>query len=267
MPGFEEIARCDAPAEEVWKLLHDPARFPDWWAGVEKVERMGDTVTRYMEAWPDFAYPTQVSARRDEAQVTVSCCSRTSATTGRSRRRRTAVSSRCAWRSQRPTRRGWKRCAKRCGPPSRASWPWPSGMRAVRRGIDARATGTVDRGRHQLRVGSPLTLEDSEPEPDLAVIPHDAPRPYHPATAALVIEVSASSLQRDLARKPSLYAAAGIDEYWVIDLDGRRVVTHRDTRSYGYAEVVEVHAGGELAPAGLEIGAVGLDDLLRAAAA
>jgi hypothetical protein len=71
----------------------------------------------------------------------------------------------------------------------------------------------------------------------------------------------------DLARKPSLYAAAGVDEYWVIDLDGRRVVAHRAPRNEGYDEVVEVRAGGELVAAGLEIGAVGLDDLLRAAAA
>lgn len=126
---------------------------------------------------------------------------------------------------------------------------------------------TIDRGRYQLRVGSPLTLEGSEPEPDLAIIPHDAPRPYHPATAALVIEVSVSSLKRDLARKPSLYAAAGVDEYWVIDLEGRRAVIHRDPREDGYAEVTQVHRTGELVPAGLGIGAVTLEDLLRAAAA
>ncbi len=118
-----------------------------------------------------------------------------------------------------------------------------------------------------MRAGSPLTLEDSEPEPDLVVIPHNAPRPYHQATAALVIVVSVSSLRRDLVRKPSLYAAAGVDEYWVIDLDGRRAVIHRDPRRDGYADVVEVHAGGKLIPAGVAVGAMGLDDLLRAAAA
>lgn len=125
----------------------------------------------------------------------------------------------------------------------------------------------IDPERYELRVGSPLTLERSEPEPDLAIIPHEAPRPYHPATAALVIEVSVSSLRRDLARKPSLYAAAGVGEYWVIDLDGRRAVVHRRPRSDAYAEVAEVDAGGELVPTGLATGAVGLDELLRAAAA
>lgn len=128
-------------------------------------------------------------------------------------------------------------------------------------------TDTVDRDRYQVRVGSPLTLAGSEPEPDLTVIPHDAPRPYHPATAALVIEVSVSSLRRDLVRKASLYAAAGVDEYWVIDLDGRRAIVHRDPRDDGYAEVAELHCKGELVPARLEIAPVALDELLRAAAA
>lgn len=73
MPAFEESAVCRAPAEEVWKLLHDPARFPDWWAGVERVEAGGGEVARYMEAWPEFAYPTRVSTRREQGRVTVSC--------------------------------------------------------------------------------------------------------------------------------------------------------------------------------------------------
>ena len=44
-----------APPEEVWKLLYDPARFPDWWAGIETVEsgaRVGYTM--YPEGYPDF---------------------------------------------------------------------------------------------------------------------------------------------------------------------------------------------------------------------
>lgn len=123
----------------------------------------------------------------------------------------------------------------------------------------------IDPEQYELRIGSPLTLEGSEPEPDLAVIPHDVPRPYHPATAALVIEVSVSSLQRDLARKPSLYAAAGVEEYWVIDLDGHRAVPHRHPEGDGYAEVAEVGVGGELVPAGLDIRAMGVEELLRAA--
>lgn len=73
MPAFEVSAVCRAPAEEIWKLLHDPARFPEWWSGLERVEAAGGEVSRYMEAWPDFAYPTRVSSRREHGRVTVSC--------------------------------------------------------------------------------------------------------------------------------------------------------------------------------------------------
>ena len=79
----------------------------------------------------------------------------------------------------------------------------------------------VDLDRYEVRVASPLTLEDSEPEPDLAVIALDAPRPYHPATATLLIEIAASSLHRDLDTKTGIYATAGVPEYWVLDLAQR----------------------------------------------
>ena len=39
MPGFTLSASCRAPVEEVWKLLFDPARFPDWWVGIETVHK------------------------------------------------------------------------------------------------------------------------------------------------------------------------------------------------------------------------------------
>jgi Uma2 family endonuclease len=126
----------------------------------------------------------------------------------------------------------------------------------------------VDPERHEVRVASPLTLEGSEPEPDVAVIAHAAPRPYHPATAALVIEVSASSLQRDLQHKPALYARAQVDEYWVVDLEGRRVVVHRAPHHDGYGESVEAHADSRLTAASV-VGppALVVEELLRAAAA
>lgn len=73
MPSFELRATCNAPAEEVWKLLHDPSRFPEWWAGMDRVEQQnGGNVTRYMEAWPDFPYPTRVSRGKD-GRIVVSC--------------------------------------------------------------------------------------------------------------------------------------------------------------------------------------------------
>jgi uncharacterized protein YndB with AHSA1/START domain len=72
MPAFEDRAVCRAAASEVWKLLYDPARFPEWWAGMERVEAADGTVSRFMTAWPDFAYPTRVEAG-GEGRIVISC--------------------------------------------------------------------------------------------------------------------------------------------------------------------------------------------------
>ena len=72
-----------------------------------------------------------------------------------------------------------------------------------------------------LRVQGPLTLsEDSEPEPDLAVVraEDEASDERHPSTALLVIEVSEDSLARDRGVKAQLYARARIPEYWIVNL-------------------------------------------------
>jgi Uma2 family endonuclease len=68
----------------------------------------------------------------------------------------------------------------------------------------------IDTSRFWLRVGMPLSLGHSEPEPDIAVVAADAEAPYHPGAAALAVEVSHSSLRCDLKVKPRIYAAAGI---------------------------------------------------------
>jgi uncharacterized protein YndB with AHSA1/START domain len=76
MPEFEDSARAEAPPEQVWKLLYDPARFPDWWAGVGSVETAeGGAYTMYPEGYPDFPMPQQLraSAAGTAGGVTISC--------------------------------------------------------------------------------------------------------------------------------------------------------------------------------------------------
>lgn len=74
MPEFSERSTCAAPPQEVWKLLHDPERFPDWWAGTDRMESAGDGgVTRYAAGDPDFPFPLDVAARRDGAAIVISC--------------------------------------------------------------------------------------------------------------------------------------------------------------------------------------------------
>ena len=74
MPSFHDTATSTAPPEEVWKLLYDPARFPDWWAGIETVEvgRPGQ-YTIYPDGYPDFPMAQLLNTERDQQRVTVSC--------------------------------------------------------------------------------------------------------------------------------------------------------------------------------------------------
>jgi Uma2 family endonuclease len=82
-----------------------------------------------------------------------------------------------------------------------------------------------------VRAQLPLALgEYSEPEPDVAVVV-GGPRDYaetHPTAALLVVEVSDSTLSFDRDTKGSLYAAASIPEYWIVDLAHRRLEIYRD---------------------------------------
>jgi len=72
-----------------------------------------------------------------------------------------------------------------------------------------------------------LTLT-SEPIPDLFVVPGKA-RDYtnHPTTALLVVEVSDTTLSHDRNRKGSLYAAARIQDYWIVNLVDHRLEVYR----------------------------------------
>jgi Uma2 family endonuclease len=83
-----------------------------------------------------------------------------------------------------------------------------------------------------VRVQMPLVLGQwSDPVPDLAVVP-GSPRDHvtNPTTALLVVEVADTSLAIDTGEKARLYAAAGIADYWVIDLNNRVIIAHRDPR-------------------------------------
>ena len=74
MPSFHDTATSQAPPEDVWKLLYDPSRFPDWWAGVGTVELGGEgEYTMYPEGYPDFPMAQLLDTERDNQRVTVSC--------------------------------------------------------------------------------------------------------------------------------------------------------------------------------------------------
>jgi Uma2 family endonuclease len=82
-----------------------------------------------------------------------------------------------------------------------------------------------------VRTQAPVSLDDeSEPEPDLVVVP-GRPADYrqsHPARPALAVEVAESSLAFDRRHKGSLYARAGIQDYWIVNLVDRVLEVYRN---------------------------------------
>jgi Uma2 family endonuclease len=82
-----------------------------------------------------------------------------------------------------------------------------------------------------VRIQAPLALDDeSAPEPDLAVVRGSRAdyRHAHPSVAALIVEVADSSLAFDREHKGSLYARAGADDYWIVNLIDRVLEVYRD---------------------------------------
>jgi Uma2 family endonuclease len=110
----------------------------------------------------------------------------------------------------------------------------------------------------------PLVLgQDLDPEPDFAVIA-GTPRGSsgHPTMADLVIEVADSSLGFDVNDKRLLYAKAGISEYWVVDVNGRRLHVYRDPRAGDYATQQTFGPAESVSPLAAPLATVRVADLL-----
>jgi hypothetical protein len=106
----------------------------------------------------------------------------------------------------------------------------PKLSRSLSRSSSLGQENTVDLT-NQARVQLPLTLSDmSEPEPDFALVPlasrFDGPRHYDHVD--LVFEAAHTSLPFDRGEKASLYAKAGVPDYWILNLKKGRLEVRRD---------------------------------------
>ena len=118
----------------------------------------------------------------------------------------------------------------------------------------------------------PITLSNSEPEPDIVVVRGDT-RQYldrHPGAEdiALIIEVSDTTLQRDRTVKKRIYARAGISTYWIVNLVEEQVEMYfqplveveqpdySQRLDFGRSAVIPIIIEGR------EIGAIAVDALL-----
>jgi len=123
-----------------------------------------------------------------------------------------------------------------------------------------------------IRQASPVALdEESEPEPDLAVVSGD-PRDYlggHPSRPVLVVEVSLTRLAFDRDYKSSLFARAAIADYWIVNLvdrvlEIRRRATTSDHAPYGWAyeEFTVLGPGESVSPIAAPFASIPVADLL-----
>lgn len=122
---------------------------------------------------------------------------------------------------------------------------------------------------YTLSIQSPLRVNDrSEPEPDIAVLRGDPQEiDEHPTTALLVVEVSDTTLLFDRQKKPSLYAEAGVPEYWIVNLVDLRLEVRRTPRCdtngiWGYADTRLFHVGDVVSPVSAAHASVSVADLL-----
>ena len=123
-----------------------------------------------------------------------------------------------------------------------------------------------------VRAQMPVALDDeSAPEPDLAIVPGARAdyRASHPARPALALEVADSSLDFDRERKGSLYARAGVQDYWIVNLIDRVLEVYRDPgpdplAPYGwrYRSVTTVAPPAVVAPLALPSTRIAVADLL-----
>lgn len=115
-----------------------------------------------------------------------------------------------------------------------------------------------------VRPGNPFEVQpDSMPEPDLAIVDRsDSSWNSTPERAHLIVEVSFSSLKKDLDRKARIYARAGVPEYWVVNLKALVVHVHLEPRRNGYAVVHDVAPPAELQPTYLQLPPIALSELL-----
>ncbi|MCC7367537.1 MAG: Uma2 family endonuclease [Chloroflexi bacterium] len=122
-------------------------------------------------------------------------------------------------------------------------------------------------GRAVVAVQNPIVLPGlSRPQPDVAVL---RPRPdfYGRSTATpsdvlTLVEVADTTLTYDRDTKGPMYAAAGIVEYWIINVAAGEVIVHRQPTPTGYASVTTLRRGDTVTPVMFPDVPVAISDLL-----
>lgn len=107
---------------------------------------------------------------------------------------------------------------------SAVNWSHVVGCRKTEHVLEALFAGVA-----WINARNPIPTEDSDPEPDVMVVPgRFEDYSDHPTNALLIVEVASATLDKDTTIKAEIYALAGVTDYWVLDLDNRRLIVFRD---------------------------------------
>jgi Uma2 family endonuclease len=109
-----------------------------------------------------------------------------------------------------------------------------------------------------VREGKPITLvtSNTEPQPDIAIVREPRSlylqRHPYPENIYLLVEVSKSTIAFDTGNettdKPRIYASASINEYWVVDVDNRKLIVYRQPENDEYQQKTEYLDGARISP-------------------
>jgi Uma2 family endonuclease len=131
--------------------------------------------------------------------------------------------------------------------------------------------GVFPRERYWVRMQMPLNLGlETEPQPDVAVAPGPkSSYKEHPTTASPLVEVSDTTLQVDRGKKAGLYARAGIEDYWIVNLVDRVLEVHRQPVAdktaplgFRYQEITVLGAADTVTPLAAPQAVIAVADLL-----
>lgn len=134
-------------------------------------------------------------------------------------------------------------------------------LKAIDRVIPA---GMTVRGQVPLVLG-----QDTDPFPDVAVVPGDDGDylTVHPTSAHLVVEIADTTLDEDQTTKAELYAAGGVPEYWIVDVNARLLHVHRDPQplpgATAYRTTFTLDTTATINPVAIPSVSIRVSDLIR----
>ncbi len=119
-----------------------------------------------------------------------------------------------------------------------------------------------------VRVQDPVRLDSySEPEPDIAVVLSD---PFYyvshhptPPEIYLIVEIADTTLKRDTEFKANVYAKAGINDYWVLDLTNRKLYVFREPTTTGYQNQQILSDDATISPVAFPNITISVSEMLR----